>query len=1622
MAETASRGTDEMWELERAGEFQHVTDPGSGGDVGTDSDVPEIVLPELYDSSRAKVAASLAWLFGKFYGSVDNIPADLRDPFYTDQYEQEHIKPPILHLLLSAHPYVQVCKLVCGQRGAIGVEEDDSADPTPPPQAGHRWVLESLSRKGLFVMDEQDRAVNEADLRQTPIQMASHLALMDGLMLAYAVHIMSTERVVATVTRFASFSASSELPYDLEDAMLFWINKVNQKMREIVEKEWRFRAHLPGSSSPHKVRYRREASFQGLPCFPVLESLVQDLSDGAALTTLIHYYCPDYLPLQVLCLREVLSLADSLHNLGLLREFCDTHLQACCTLTREDILYGSSHLKNNLMAFVAELFWWFELVQPELVKPRDVPNTPPEVRSSPVGPPRLPIAISNATKRSFLNGASRKGCGSNPDISQGKGNPSNHPHPLLPLRQKQQQQRQTDVQQSTQNTVPLFRSNSLTRVDGSPKGWPDRKQRPASQPVQIDSCFGPISDGDQEQMAFTRSLSKDSLAAPTSPRQSVSPPSSHKLLSNFFLEPDDEDPELVAIAARRPLACRRHPEVLSAAPMPKQPEPLIPAILRPAKEKWNVECKEVEMGEENGRPGGGWRKKERERSRVVKQQVEQRMQPPDIQKMVAVRTDTRGRSTQFSPSAAHCLDRNQDVRSGFFLHPSPTRPNASLEIGMKNERFNGLGYDSKDRGCYENHLDGDDYVNFVGDAPLSDTAESIKLQAELRGKDRRNNKDQIVALGIIEVESDGPQGIPAGPPSSASSPSGPSCGLTRITSFAERRGRREGSTQPRSGSSSSQRTTPDGSESCGGGWGQPARATSTDRRLDESDEWPNSDGHLAAEMLQLRMKLEERRRAIESQKRQMETLYTQRRQKLGKEAFLDVVRRKRPGKNGEETKQDGWEMQQGKVVKATQRRDTGEKGGSVEKLKILEEEESQKLQLEEKPETDDREKDVMIEEESDAVPATDDDEENESEDIIEAGEVALETERDLRDSLAAMRRRWLDGNENDETTTGTATLGGLPQEPMTLDSTLDCGRSIDRLNDTLNLLRDEMERLSQQQETLLKMKTEKSVAPSATSRRHSLGPDSTTKGSVTQARRRAGRPLRGRPQDLRISQDSTGLQQPQASPQANSNATSQRMTPSPRLISPPQDVDSLPHLRRVAVAPTVRTDALTQSPGSQLVQLDLEGNIRPARTENVRRQSREWKQQVAADDCEGQRQHCWDEECHTGEIIIEEEADQSAEISEGKGRGLIEVDLSGLESGGKVAEESVASENVEEIEGHSGMGFFFKDQQKAEGEMARRRAAFLEKQHRKAEEARQRRAQQEAEVEQKREETRRKAEEERLRKEDERARKELIKQEYLRRKQQQLLDEQPSSRPRPKPRPHPRPKSSRRDHSSDSPYRAISVSSLGVSRAESGSVTSIGTEGTMDTDSTNSSHKLGSRTDSMECLSVTGRVGSRQLEKDWENGSTTSSINSVAEYTGPKLYKEPSAKSNKHIICNAICHCCLAGKVNEPQKNKIIEELERCDANHFVILFRDAGCQFRGVYTFSPDTETMGRLIGVGPRSITSRMVDRLYKYNSDRKQFSFIPAKTMSVSVDALTIQGHCWQARRPLLSRKFSGGPTKA
>lgn len=72
--------------------------------------------------------------------------------------------------------------------------------------------------------------------------------------------------------------------------------------------------------------------------------------------------------------------------------------------------------------------------------------------------------------------------------------------------------------------------------------------------------------------------------------------------------------------------------------------------------------------------------------------------------------------------------------------------------------------------------------------------------------------------------------------------------------------------------------------------------------------------------------------------------------------------------------------------------------------------------------------------------------------------------------------------------------------------------------------------------------------------------------------------------------------------------------------------------------------------------------------------------------------------------------------------------------------------------------------------------------------------------------TRRKAEEDRLRKEEEKTRRELIKQEYLRRKQQEMFEEQGLVKPKtPKPKQkHHRPKSVFREESSSDNFSKCS--------------------------------------------------------------------------------------------------------------------------------------------------------------------------------------------------------------------------
>lgn len=85
---------------------------------------------------------------------------------------------------------------------------------------------------------------------------SAHLAMTDTLMMAYTVEMVSIEKVIACAQQYAAFFQASDLPYDTEDAVTYWINKVG-------EAHCGKRAHDPRNRKPRRFT----AALPGL-CVP----------------------------------------------------------------------------------------------------------------------------------------------------------------------------------------------------------------------------------------------------------------------------------------------------------------------------------------------------------------------------------------------------------------------------------------------------------------------------------------------------------------------------------------------------------------------------------------------------------------------------------------------------------------------------------------------------------------------------------------------------------------------------------------------------------------------------------------------------------------------------------------------------------------------------------------------------------------------------------------------------------------------------------------------------------------------------------------------------------------------------------------------------------------------------------------------------------------------------------------------------------------------------------------------------------------------------------------------------------------------------------------------------------
>ncbi|XP_056143522.1 calmodulin-regulated spectrin-associated protein 3 [Lampris incognitus] len=1423
--------------------------------------VPDVKPLDLYDCTKAKICASVGWLLATSYDNAENVPLELRDPFYCDQYEQEHLKPPVTRLLLSSELYCRTYSLLVGAAGAEAPPKDNAA------------LLQLLAKRGTAPKD-QDILVTDVDLRNKPIKMSAHLAVIDSLM---AVGAMETVTAVKTSGAEETLGRGSSW----EEALLNWVNGLNQKLREQSEgaqydpSQASTEPQLVQPSCPTRwywklvpLRYRKDKmQFKQKPIFPVVNE-VKHLSSGCAIAAVLHYYCPGLLRLEDVCMKESMSVADSLYNLQFIREFCDSCLKSCCHLALEDMLYIPKEFQVNLMSFLAELLDWFEVRKPEFVQPIDTSDD----------------HTSGTPARSSCN----------------SGSPSIFKKPFLPI---------SSAVLPAGVSGPLTQSTSMSHIEGVGKNW---SKKPLSRPLSAVSFsipFGLDSDVDivMGNPVITRSVSSDQLnpAAQTMTQAPYTPPED---LSDLLIKPSGPNGQRASWSTQSPGVPR--------------------------------------LAEENGLG-------ESETGEL-----------PTIEEALQIIHNESKMEPRLHPDGAPDC---------FYLH-SPDDPACSRHKSSP--------------------------------VPISSSAPSrsgimYRPAGESREPNRTRNtsecsRDDDSVLRDGSVDSDASEDLPK----TQSTPVTPATGTrpvrshsaevpdsgVKMTSFAERKMKQTLDSPKADEPPAPQMIT----------WAK------------KSEESPSKNPQLTTEMSELGARLEEKRRAIEAQKKRIEAIFAKHRQRLGKSAF--------------------------RQLKKDQREEEGEGDGQGSTSST--EEDLCRLTLEERL--------ARMEEEEQSE--------------LEKQHPSVEDVGNVKEGLHPDKQMTVSKDKAD-------TPGEKAVAPLG-----DYNNAVSKLTAALSSLQSDMQRLSEQQNQLIRKKvaapskswvippspkTSTPVPPSTRLSRESTRDLNSTSSSPSPSRKitnhttppKSPKVVHRRAQSV-----------PPKSPKHHHHARPQdaKVPALSRVLTPPQNVDRIPHLRRVNPWQCQVQTSSSFSIGSSdsLDELRSSGPTPvPTPTKTPTPTARPPAEDALSDAGSNDDHSIFSMDLEAGPLQTlarkeqppgggsssgapsecSFESDVPAAVFNGKRSSLIEISLSAL--GGDGEEEERGADNLSdsmsdmtEPEIKGGVGFFFKDDKMLpEDEMAQRRAALLEKQQKRSEEMKRRKLEQEKE---------REANKPQWMiiegwgdKSDERPqtpvtppatrtppaegtpqrRGDFTRQEYERRHQLKIMEDldkvlrqKPTTVRGVKKQ---RPKTLFHDDSalSRSPVKGFMGTRL--NKVYSHSTMNLSS---MANDSGNLTvRKSPSRSHSPSRLMSPGRMSAHNGERDWDNGSTISSPASIPEYTGPKLYKEPSFKSNKFIIHNAITRCCLAGKVNEPQKNKIVEEMEKSTANHFLILFRDSSCQFRAVYTMNPETEEMVRLTGIGPRIITPEMVESIYKYSSDRKQFTAIPSKTMSMSVDAFTIPGQLWQKR---------------
>ncbi|KAG5885276.1 hypothetical protein JTB14_005815 [Gonioctena quinquepunctata] len=329
-------------------------------------------MDDTFVTRLAKQRASMKWLLSKAFNN--KIPENLKEPFYRDHENQEHLKPQIAGGLANAEIY-------CLALGNI------YSDPNYH-NLNHWAILQTLSRKGVYSNEQSDTQLTETTLIQTnPLRMLAHMAVIEMIMQLYTKEVVTTDRILAAVQRFShGRTPAPHVPENHEHGLLLWVSHACDALKKRIEQETDWGVTNGGEGDRLKV-----------PEFPPLREL-KDLGDGVGLAALIAYYCPDELHWTDIRISYVPSVQDSLYNLRLVQDFCTRCLPATIYhLMPEDVTYMRGSMTQNLIVFLADLFNLTEINPAQCVRYPGMDKLSNVSRSTPT---HLPLRKTNSLQQS----------------------------------------------------------------------------------------------------------------------------------------------------------------------------------------------------------------------------------------------------------------------------------------------------------------------------------------------------------------------------------------------------------------------------------------------------------------------------------------------------------------------------------------------------------------------------------------------------------------------------------------------------------------------------------------------------------------------------------------------------------------------------------------------------------------------------------------------------------------------------------------------------------------------------------------------------------------------------------------------------------------------------------------------------------------------------------------------------------------------------------------------------------------------------------------------------------------------------------------------------------------------